>query len=182
MPEQLMYITWDIDTGKLNRISALPIPNSITVPLSAIARVEAGEESSSNYRVKYNTKDKKYELIRSEDFELVTHDINDSIYVINPNLSDTQDITITQSIKDNTWTFNITEPQQIDKLLWFAVVRKDNPNILIRSFKISLKDLSKNDLVFDFINTHTEGTKDVSICTNRTFNEYNFIQAGYESN
>ena len=182
MPEQLMYITWNIESGALSRIAGHPIPNSIAVPLSAIARVEAGEESAQKYRVQYNTRLKKYELIRNEDYELITHNINDSIYIINPNVSDTPDLIITQDVKDQTWTFVITEPQKIDKLLWFSVVSKDNPNILIRSFKFNLQDLSEDGLTFKFINTRGESAKEVSICTNRIFSEYNFIQAGYESN
>lgn len=182
MPEQLMYISWDIDTGDITRISGAPIPNSISVPLSLIAKVEMGEESAKKYSVKYNTKFKKYELVNNENYDLVTHDINDSIYLINPNITDTADITITQDIKNKTWAFNITEPQNIDKTIWFAAVQKDNPNILVRSFKVNLVQLSKQDIVFDFINAREEGSKDVSICTTRTFDEYNFIQVTHESN
>jgi len=176
MPEQLMYICWNIDTGELTRISGAPIPDSIAVPLSSIKKVALGEESAKRYRVRYNTKDKKYELVNNEDFALVAHNINDSLYIINPSITDTADITITQDIKNKTWTFGITEPQNIDKTLWFAAVHKDNPNMLIRSFKINLMEISKNNLVFDFINAQEERAKDVSICTTRTFDEYNFIQ------
>ena len=176
MPEQLMYITWNLDTGVIRRISGAPIPDSIAVPLSTIQRVVLGEESVQRYRVKYNTKDKKYELINNIDFELIVHNINDSLYKINPCTTDTKDVTITQNVSNNTWTFALTEPQPIDKLVWFAVTQKDNPNVLIRSFSVNLLDLSKDNVVFDFINTEDEASKDVSIFTTRIFDEYNFIQ------
>lgn len=182
MPEQRMYIGWDINTGEITRVSGAPIPDSISVPLSAIEKVALGEESAKKYRIKYNTKLKTYELIHNESYDLVTHNINDSIYIINPSVTDASDITITQNIKELNWKFNIAKPQNIDKTIWFAIVKKDNPNILIRSFKVNLIELSKQDLIFDFINVQEEGAKDVSICTTRTFDEYNFIQVGYESN
>ena len=176
MPEQLMYITWDLDTGVIKRISGAPIPDAISVPLRSIEKVALGEESSQRYRVKYNAKDKKYELINNLDFELIVHNINDSLHVINPCTTDTKDLSIIQNLVDKTWTFTLTEPQPIDKLVWFAVTQKDNPNILIRSFSVNLLDLSKHDVVFDFINAKDESSKDVSIFTARTFDEYNFVQ------
>lgn len=178
MPEQLMYIKWDLDTGKIVQISGAPIPDSITVPLSIIENVVLGKESVQHYRVKYNTKEKRYELLNDKNFELLTHNVQDWIYLVNPNDVTDQDLTITQDITNKLWTFEINKPVPVDKVIWFAVTERDNPNVLIRSFNINLKELSEESVSFDFINTEYESLKDVSIFTTRTFDEYKFTQVG----
>jgi len=181
-PNQPMYIKWNLETGRITQISGQEIPDSIVVPLKDIEKVVLDQEDIKKYCVKYNTKEKKYELVNNSEHEIVTSNIADKLYVINPNTVENQDITITQDVKNKKWIFSLSEEQPLDKPLWFAATRKDNPNILIRSFLVNLLSLTEEDAVFDFINTEAESSKDVSIFTSRTFDNYEFIQVGYESN
>jgi hypothetical protein len=181
-PNQPMYIKWNLETGRITQISGQEIPDSIVVPLKDIEKVVLDQEDINKYCVKYNTNEKKYELVNNSEHKVVTSNIADKLYVINHSIVKSQDLTITQDIKNNQWIFSLSKEQPLDKSLWFAATQKDNPNILIRSFLVNLLSLTKEDAVFDFINAEAESSKDVSIFTSRTFDNYEFIQVGYESN
>jgi len=177
MSEQLMYLCWN-DKGSITRMSGQEIPNSIAVPIKAIEDVVLGKENVSKYKIEYNTLEKKYELVDNENFEILTHRIKDTIYKINPKDVEDYDFKIIQDTKNKTWTFKLIQNLNavLDKDLWFACTKKDNPNVLIRSFFVNLKKLSENEVVFDFINDEAESSKDVSIFTARAFSRYSYTQ------
>lgn len=178
---QLMYISWNFDTGFITRISGQPIPDSISVPLKDVEDLVLGNETFKKYKVKYNTKDKKYELVNNDEFEIVTSRINDKLYIINEREFENSDISIVQDIKHKKWIFKSNDSNLPNKSLWFSVIHKDNPNILIRSFNINLSEVS-NGIEFEFTNDESDSSLDVSIITTRAFDNYEFLQVTHESN
>jgi len=177
MSEQLMYLCWN-DKGSITRMSGQEIPNSIAVPIKAIEDVVLGKENISKYKIKFNTEEKKYELVDDENFELMTFRIKDSIHKINPNTVSDYDFKIVQDTKNKTWTFKLVQELNVvlGKDLWFACTQKDNPNIVLRTFFVNLKELTENEITVGFINDKEESNKDVSIFTAKAFDRYSYIQ------
>jgi hypothetical protein len=192
MSGHLMYVKFDEKTGKILGISPQQEEkeNSIPVQLSEVRSLIEGKESRRNYKVEYDTKSKKLELKHKHIYSFDGSNINDFIYEIPTQYVDEPDISIEHNILENCWKVRMTTKlkQNLDEKniklnqnLNFSVTKKHDPNVLYKTFSISLSDILRNICIKVPFTADFEYTDaPVSLFTSRKFDTYVFSRVTNE--
>lgn len=186
MSNQDFYVYFEKSSGEIKKISGrLEECNNdihfIKVYYEQIKDIYEGKKSFGNYIVRYDIKNKEYSLLlKGQDFK--NYDINDHLYKIPMNVKKT-DIVVMQNLKKEKWEVKLNRKvtkkiiedgfKSYSNLL-FSVTKKDDPNIIYRSFKISIQDLIDQKSVSILFISKKEITDDLSVFTNKYFDTYTF--------
>lgn len=182
-PSTIRYVYFDKDTGSvLHIVKSLKHDESnpyIEVDVSEVRPVIEHKISVSDLKIEFDPKEKQYKFKKTK-LATEVYDVNESIYKFSN--SRIADIILIQDIPNTCWKVEIDKILRtnliktqvgLDVLLTFSITVKDNPNILLKLLKISLRDLVNNGYsILPFTQEFENlGTK-VSIYTSRKFNTY----------
>jgi len=184
MPEQLMWVIFNKDTGNVTGISNEKdeAQNCISVPLSEVKHIMEGKDSRRNYIVQYNPKIKNLEFVAKHSYVFDAYSIKDFVYEL-PEISNTEaDITLTQDVPNTCWKIQLGKHLRrnlrekgisLNTNLLFSVTKKGDPNILYKSLSVHFSQVvSDNYYIIPFsMPFETEDTP-VSVYTSKRFDTY----------
>lgn len=186
MSEQVVYVMFDKETGKVTSIGNEydGISSYIGVPLSKVTSLIDGTESKSNYVVQYNPKLKSLELANKFEHTDESLGVKDFIYELpTEDLSD-PDIIVIQDIPNTCWKVQIgkelksnlrTKGASLNSNLLFSVTAKEDPNILYKTLFVEFNRVaSDNYYIIPFSMPFETTNEEISIYTARRFDTYQF--------
>jgi hypothetical protein len=188
MSEQVMYIYFDRETGRIKGISNGPDDNAdyITVPLSQVIDIIDGKREINEYKVFYNSKTKQLELGLKYKHILDEYSVNDIIYEIPEINVDDADVTLIQDIVNSCWKVKIGEQLKnsisdtganLTGNTMISITAKSDPTIL---YKVLFVETSKamSDNYYKIPFTMPFETQDIAISayTTKRFDTYQLMR------
>lgn len=187
LPVQLStrFIYFNKNTGRVTNILKT-INKKLTDPYIEVNKDEIQtvldkKVSFTQLLVYFDTDKKKYELKKSK-LSVEVYDVNEAIY----HLKDIEDadIKLTQDINNTCWKIEIDKDLRnnliqtqvmLDTLLTFSITQKDNPNILLKMIRVSLKDLvNQGYKILPYTQDFEKNSIPISIYTSRRFKTYSY--------
>lgn len=177
------YVYFDND-GNLLSISNTNTSkgNYIEVDNNEVENLIKGKEQFSQYYVIFDTLEKDFVLKHRFNEEDVVFDVNNQIYKIFRADGLRSDLTLYQNIKEKKWSFLLDEAIRenfkikntfIEKPMYFSVTDFNNPSVLYRIIKITVKELIENTLLDIPFETDLElDPTSVSVYTIKRFESY----------
>lgn len=184
MSEQKFYVYFDKSSGSIKKISG-KLENiteetmTVSVLYDQVKDIYEGKKSFNDYIVDYDLKNKQHVLIlKNTDFK--TYDINEYLFKIPCEEVKSPEVTVIQNIKKKQWEVKLSKKVSnkikedgylsYSKIL-FSVTKQDDPNIIYRSFKISIQDIvNKSSIKVPFVSD--QETDLLSIFTTKHFSSY----------
>lgn len=156
--------------------------NFVEVDPSDVENLIKGKEQFSQYCVIFDTLTKNFVLKHRFNDEDRVFNINNQIHKLFRAEGIRSDLELTQDIKNKKWIFVLDETIRenfksknifIEKPLYFSLTEFNNPHILERILKITVKDLIENDSVEIPFETDLELDPDaLSVYTIKRFETY----------
>lgn len=192
---EFRHVYYDGDTGIIKSISNGQESNMpfILVHFDQVKSILEGKDFIENYKIIFSPDDKDFVFVRKEDEEEILQSINDVIFQI-PTIVDTRfpiihdplnDITIIQDYNDTCWKIivNGSLAQSLkkrnlyfDRYFDFYITDYNDPNILHKTFSVSVKELVDNFFVILPFDEVEYSDKRVSIFTRKLFTKYQHIK------
>jgi len=185
MSEQMMYVFFERDSGRVTGVSNSPDENRdhVMVPISEVISILDGNEPTSNYMVQYNPKTKTLEFASKFEYVLDAYSINDFIYEI-PEQGNDADIIITQDIPNSCWRIEIgkelknnlrSKGVSLNTNIMFSITEKGDPNILYKTLFVDFGRLvSDNYFIAPFDMPFESTNQPISVYTSRRFDTYQY--------
>lgn len=161
------------------------LPESLSyteVEFDEVQDIIEGKESIRSKRVFYDLKTETYKLVKNTDDS--EYKLSELIYKVPKKHYKNAEIQVIQDIPNSCWKIHINDSLKkrltsahvnvnIDMCL--SVTEENNPNILYRMLKFSLRDLiQKSSVVFAFVNTKEFTAESASIYTVQRFDSYSY--------
>ena len=170
-----MYcIKFNKDTGDITGLSNTQPKTDNYVEVDEESYIKFAEDRSlrSAFVVKYSVEEKKYLLLPYVKPKVV-YDVKDIIHHVE--YQDTADCVITKT--NDGWKLSIGNAKVLmepNRLCRFSVTRRRDLHLLVRTFEVTVEQITKGHLV-TFIDD--EEKEEVSIYTLMVFNTYGLIDA-----
>lgn len=183
------------DTGEIKSISSVQDYNlpSVVVQFHQVQAILEGNDNIDNYKIVFSPDEKDFVFIKKDEEDEVLQSIHDVIFQIPfrtstsyPTIYDPfNDITLIQDYIDTCWKIYINgsladsfraRNLYFDKEFNFYITLYNDPNILIKTLTVPIKELIENYyciLPFDEIDYNE--TK-ISIFTRKLFTKYQYIK------
>jgi hypothetical protein len=186
MSEKIMYVIFDKETGSILGIKATEYTgeNSIPVPLDKVRKLISGEDSTTAFEVRYNTKIKQMEFGSRYDTQMRGNSVNDFIYDVPQGVGKSPDILIVQDVVNTCWKVHIgavlgdslrRKGVTVNDRMMLSVTAKGDPNILYKTLFVELADVVRdNYVVLPFTMPFEHSDEPISIFTSRKFDTYQF--------
>lgn len=168
-----LYVNFEMSTGEIHSVG----PNNseehqtIEVTLGEVERILNFKDKQSDYKVVFNTVDKKFELKHQSEVQSVYQgfiklesNVGDpDVEVVYSSKHKQIDVLIADSVKD------VLDKTNISSEVFFSITEKDNPHVLLRLLRCDLR--KQNTFLFDT-------DKSISVYTKRQFAKYNYREIG----
>jgi hypothetical protein len=186
MSEKMMYVKFDKETGSILGIKATEYTgeNSIPVPLDKVRKLISGEDSTTAFEVRYNTKIKQMEFGSRYDTQMRGNSVNNFIYDVPQGVGKSPDILIVQDVVNTCWKVHIGavlgdslrgKGVAVNDRMMLSVTAKGDPNILYKTLFVELADVVRdNYVVLPFTMPFEHSDEPISIFTSRKFDTYQF--------
>lgn len=183
MSEQIMYVLFEKDSGKILGISPRKKgKNYLQVELDRVLGILEGTDSRKNYRVEYNPRKKELELINLNNESFDGSTIKDFLYEIPEEYIEDSDITVEQDIYNSCWRFILGKTLKtnlshkgvsLNSNLNFAITKKHDPHVLYKTISVDFASVfSENCVVIPFDSDFEFSNLPFSIFTARKFDSY----------
>jgi hypothetical protein len=186
MSNQDFYIYFEKSSGNIKKISGKVEETTedtflIKVFYDQVKDIYEGRKSFNDYVISYDIKRKEYALIlKGNAFK--NYDVNEYLFKVPINIKNS-DIKITQNFKKQAWQIKLNR-RVAKKIindgfksyanLFFSVTKRDDPNIIYRSFKLDIQELiDQSEIIFPFT-SNKEITNLLSLYTNKYFDTYSY--------
>lgn len=187
MAKPEFYIYYEKSSGIIKKISGkkediFEDTDILEANYAEVKDIYEGKKSFNDYIVSYDIKLKSFSLIL-KDINIKTFDINEYLFKI-PLLDDTNsDLVVVQNFKKMLWEIKINKKiiQSVKEngvssysKLFFSITKKDDPNIIYRSFRFNINEiLEKHTVTIPFV-CYQEELENVSVFTNKYFDTYSY--------
>lgn len=182
----IMYVKFKEETGEVLGVGPRPDINHNTIPvdIDTVRGIIKGTDSKKNWKVEFNAKSKKLELvdIHKQIFDGAT--VNDYIYEIPETCCDDPDIIVQQNIPESCWKILIgkglkknlrAKGIRLNTNLTLSITAKHDPNVLFKSISIDFsKVVNNNYAIIDFSMPFEYEKEEISIFTSKKFGSYQF--------
>jgi len=183
MPEASMYVNFEEKTGSVLGISPKnTFDNCIAVPISKVAAILDGTESRRNFFVSFDKSQKKFVLGHKKWLAFDGMNIKNFIYEIPQKEIIDPDICLEQCLNKGYWRLTMSKSlihnlegvyTSNNKMLWFSITKKHDPNVLYNFFELKLSDLcNKTYLLRPFNSIYESYENKVSVFTSKIFDTY----------
>jgi len=189
------FVHYIQDTGEIKSISSVQDYNlaSVVVQFHQVQGILEGTDHIENYKIIFSPDEKDFVFIRKDDEEEVLQSIHDVIFQIpfkintsHPTIYDPfNDITLIQDYVDTCWKIYMNgsladsfraRRLYFDKEFNFYITEYNDPNILIKTITVPIKELVENYYcILPFDDIDYDGKK-ISIFTRKLFNKYQYIK------
>jgi hypothetical protein len=186
MPEQIMFVMFDKDTGTVHSIGNEydGVSSYIGVPLSKVSSIIEGKEPKFNYVVQYNPKTKDLEFVNKFEHTDESLGVKDFIFELTEDALIDPDIIVIQDIPNTCWKIQIgkelkknlrTNGASLNANLLFSVTAKGDPNILYKTLFVEFNRVaSDNYYIIPFSMPFETTDEAISVYTARRFDTYQF--------
>lgn len=157
--------------------------NYLETTFEDVKDIIEGKESIRHCRIVYDIKTKQYQLARNN-LEDPVYTVSELIYRIPETNNDTADLQIIQDIKNTCWkilmgndlrTKLTNQSINVNMEISLSVTEGNNPNILYRTLKFSLKELmQKHYVILDFKQEREFNAEPISLYTIKRFDTYSY--------
>lgn len=184
MPEQLMWVIFNKDTGAVTAISneKNEEDNAIAVPLSEVKTILEGKDSRRNYVVQYNPKIKNLEFVPKHSYVFDAYSIKDFVYEMPEHTDSEADITLIQDVPNTCWKIQLGKHLRrnlrekgisLNTNLLFSVTKKGDPNILYKSLSVHFSQVvGDNYYIIPFSMPFETEDMPISVYTSKRFDTY----------
>jgi hypothetical protein len=186
MPEQIMYVSFEKDTGRILSISNERDDNAniIEVPLSEVKTLIEGKEPFSNYAVEYNAKTKTLEFANRFEHVFDHFSVNDFIYELPEEDIKDPDILLIQDVPNTCWKVQIGKDLKqnlrsrgvsLNTGMMFSITSKADPNVLYKTLSVHFGTVvNDNYCIIPFSMPFETEQESISVYTSRRFDTYQF--------
>lgn len=184
MSEQKFYVYFEKSSGNIRKVSGKQEDTtddilSVVVTYDQVKDIYEGKKSFNDYVVDYDLKNTKHVLLlKNADFK--SYDINEYLYKIPVEEIKSPEVIIVQNLIKKQWEVKLSRKLSnkikedgffsYSKML-FSVTKQDDPNIIYRSFKVSIQDIvNKSSVKIPFTSKHEHEL--LSVFTTKHFGTY----------
>lgn len=184
MSEQLMYVTFNKDTGDITSIGN-ETPEGVSyimVPLSEVVTILNGTEPTKNYIVQFNPKTKSLEFVSRFEYVYDIYSVNELIYELSTNDIIDPDVLLIQDIPNMCWKVQLgkefkknlkSKGVSLNANIMFSVTKKNDPNILYKTLFVDFNQtVNDNYYIIPFNMPFEETEEPISIYTSKRFDTY----------
>lgn len=178
------FVEFDTDTGELIRVGKKGNDDNsyIEVDANSITEIMSGTKTMNEYKVVFDIGLKEYTLRERGDLETENDHVYNTLYEVPMFVDGDCDLTIFQDNIKQSWTIKVSkslreflnsEAVNINSNISFSITAKYDPNILLRSLRLSVNDLIKTDeFNFPFESKFEFKNNVVSVYTAKYFETY----------
>jgi len=186
MSEQMMFVSFDKDTGDITSIGNEVDETSsyITVPLSDVINILDGVEPSTNYIVQFDPKTKNLEFVSRFEFVYDNCSVNELIYEVPEEVSEDPDILLIQDTPNTCWKVQIgkkfknnlkSKGVSLNANIMFSITEKNDPNVLYKTLFVDFgQAVDDNYYIIPFTMPFEETNLPISVYTSKRFDTYQF--------
>ena len=168
-----LYVNFEMSTGEIYSVGPTKSEEyqAIEVSYGEVERILNFKDKQSDYKVVFNTVDKKFELTHQSEVQSVYQGFiklesgvdDPDVELVYSAKHSKIDVLTNDSVKD------VLDKTNISSEVYFSITEKDNPHVLLRLLKCDLR--KQNTFIFDT-------DRNISVYTKRQFAKYNYRKIG----